>query len=120
MLYGLKVRIISVKVARIPVEQLVAAKSEIIAIEYLGELCGALDGKESWQYINYLLRSLCASCLLTKSLFLSVSNISPAHLIRLILLTLNAASTTIPGPLLRLANIRSLSRALKTSRNTEL
>jgi hypothetical protein len=50
MLYGLKVRIVSVGVAGIPIEQLAAAESEVTATEYLGktvQCTDAWDGNET-------------------------------------------------------------------------
>ena len=37
MLYSLKVRIVFIRVASIPIEQLAAAESEVTATEYLGK-----------------------------------------------------------------------------------
>ena len=45
MLYGLKVRIVSVGVAGISIEQLAAAKSEVTATEYLGKTVRCLGWK---------------------------------------------------------------------------
>jgi len=43
MLYGLKVRNVSVGVAGIPIEQLAAAESEVTATEYLGKTVQCTD-----------------------------------------------------------------------------
>ena len=37
MLYGLKVGIVAIRVASLPIEQLAAAESEVTATEYLGK-----------------------------------------------------------------------------------
>ena len=90
MLYGLKIRIVSVGVAGIPIEQLAAAESEVTATKYLGktiQCTDAWDGNET---------------MTVHQLFAAI--------------TLRLMSPYIPAPLLRLANRRSPSRALKTSR----